>query len=148
MFELDPLGNTVDMTISINATLDKVESRLPLIPRRVFRLQRSVTDSGLSVARTMIRAITGSSDRVERSARTGVNTVKGQAKAQANITADVVEAEAASLLGRANRSLEGDATERFEEWTKADLYDRAQELDIDGRSTMSKKQLVSALRSV
>ena len=136
------------MTISINTTLDRVESRLPLIPRRVFRLQRSLADASLSVAKTMLRAISGSSDRVEQSARTGVNTVKGQAKAQANITADVAETEAASLLGRATRSVEGEETDRLEEWTKADLYERAQELDLEGRSTMSKKQLVAALRSV
>jgi len=136
------------MTISINTTLDRVESRLPLIPRRVFRLQRSLADASLSVAKTMLRAISGSSDRVEQSTRTGVNTVKGQAKAQANITADVAETEAASLLGRATRSVEGEETDRLEEWTKADLYERAQELDLEGRSTMSKKQLVAALRSV
>jgi len=141
-------GNHEIMTISINSTLDRVESRLPLIPRRVFRLQRTVADASFSVAKTMLRAITGSSDRVERSARTGVNTVKGQAKAQASMTADVAESEASSLLGRATRSVEGDPTERLEEWTKADLYERAQELDLEGRSTMSKKQLVSALRSV
>lgn len=148
MFEAPLIGHTAIMTISINSTLDNVESRLPLLPRRVFRLQRSVADAGLSVAKTMIRAITGSSDRVERSARTGVKTVAGQAKAQANMTADVAETEASSLLGRATRSVTGDSTDRLEEWTKADLYERAQELDIEGRSAMSKKQLVSALRSV
>lgn len=136
------------MTISINATLDRVESRLPLIPRRVLRLQRSVADAAFSVAKTTLRAVAGSSDRVEQSARTGLNTVKGQAKAQANMTADVAESEAASLLGRATRSVEGDATKRLEEWTKAALYERAQELELDGRSTMSKKQLVSALRDL
>jgi cell division septum initiation protein DivIVA len=135
------------MTISINATLDRVESNLPLIPRRVLRLQRSVAEAGLSVAKTILRAISRSSDRVEQTARTGVNTVTGQARAQANATVDVAESESASLLGRATRSVEGEATERLEEWSKADLYERAQQLDIDGRSTMSKKQLVSALRS-
>lgn len=35
----------------------------------------------------------------------------------------------------------------YEKWTKSDLSDRAQELDIDGRSAMSKKQLIAALRS-
>lgn len=34
----------------------------------------------------------------------------------------------------------------YENWTKDELYDRAQELDIDGRSGMSKGQLVKALR--
>lgn len=35
----------------------------------------------------------------------------------------------------------------YANWTKEELYERAQELDIDGRSNMTKKQLVTALRS-
>lgn len=35
----------------------------------------------------------------------------------------------------------------YEEWTKADLYERAQELDVPGRSKMSKSELIEALRS-
>ncbi|NNE52398.1 MAG: Rho termination factor [Sulfitobacter sp.] len=35
----------------------------------------------------------------------------------------------------------------YEEWTKDDLYDRAQELDIDGRSDMDKDELIEALRN-
>lgn len=38
-------------------------------------------------------------------------------------------------------------TGSYENWTKDELYERAQELDIDGRSGMSKSQLVKALRS-
>ncbi|MFC6638784.1 Rho termination factor [Sulfitobacter sp. JBTF-M27] len=34
----------------------------------------------------------------------------------------------------------------YEEWTKDDLYERAQELDIDGRSDMDKEELIEALR--
>ncbi len=34
----------------------------------------------------------------------------------------------------------------YEEWSKDELYDRAQELDIDGRSEMTKDELIAALR--
>ncbi|WP_425093467.1 DUF7218 family protein [Tropicimonas sp. S265A] len=34
----------------------------------------------------------------------------------------------------------------YEDWTKDDLMDRAKQLDIDGRSKMSKDELISALR--
>lgn len=34
----------------------------------------------------------------------------------------------------------------YEEWTKADLYEKAQEVGIDGRSTMDKNELIAALR--
>lgn len=35
----------------------------------------------------------------------------------------------------------------YEDWTKEDLYERAQELDIEGRSEMDKDELISALRN-
>ena len=34
----------------------------------------------------------------------------------------------------------------YEEWTRDELYDRAAELDINGRSKMNKSELISALR--
>ena len=34
----------------------------------------------------------------------------------------------------------------YEEWSKDDLYDRAKELEIEGRSEMTKDKLISALR--
>ena len=34
----------------------------------------------------------------------------------------------------------------YEEWTKEALYERAQELDIKGRSDMTKDELIQALR--
>ncbi|EKE44546.1 hypothetical protein OCGS_1384 [Oceaniovalibus guishaninsula JLT2003] len=35
----------------------------------------------------------------------------------------------------------------YEDWTKDDLYGRAQELDIEGRSDMTKDELIEALRN-
>ncbi|MDO5756019.1 MAG: Rho termination factor [Rhodobacterales bacterium] len=35
----------------------------------------------------------------------------------------------------------------YEEWTREDLYKRAQEIGIDGRSDMTKDQLIKALRN-
>ena len=35
----------------------------------------------------------------------------------------------------------------YEEWTKEDLADRARDLGIEGRSKMSKEELIEALRS-
>lgn len=44
-------------------------------------------------------------------------------------------------------SRKGGKTPPYEEWTKDELYGRAQELDIDGRSKMSKDELIDALRN-
>lgn len=34
----------------------------------------------------------------------------------------------------------------YEDWTKEELYERARELEIEGRSEMSKNELIGALR--
>ena len=44
-------------------------------------------------------------------------------------------------------SRKGGKNPPYEEWTKDELYDRAQELEIDGRSDMTKDELIEALRS-
>lgn len=37
-------------------------------------------------------------------------------------------------------------TGSYEEWTKEQLLEKAREVDISGRSSMNKRQLISALR--
>ena len=44
-------------------------------------------------------------------------------------------------------SKKGGKSPPYEEWTKDDLYDRAQERGVDGRSDMSKSELIEALRN-
>ena len=41
----------------------------------------------------------------------------------------------------------GGETAPYEEWTKDELYERAQAIDVDGRSDMTKQELIEALRS-
>ncbi|SEL00967.1 Rho termination factor, N-terminal domain [Roseovarius nanhaiticus] len=43
-------------------------------------------------------------------------------------------------------SKKGGKASPYEEWTKYDLYERAQEIGIDGRSDMTKDELIEALR--
>lgn len=43
-------------------------------------------------------------------------------------------------------SKKGGKSPPYEEWTKDDLMDRARELDIEGRSDMTKDELIDALR--
>lgn len=44
-------------------------------------------------------------------------------------------------------SAKGGKAPPYEDWTKHELYQRARELDVDGRSSMSKGDLITALRN-
>ncbi|MCQ0986545.1 DUF7218 family protein [Jiella marina] len=44
-------------------------------------------------------------------------------------------------------SRRGGENPAYEKWTKEELYGRAQELEIEGRSDMTKEELIDALRS-
>ncbi len=44
-------------------------------------------------------------------------------------------------------SAKGGKQPPYEDWTKEDLYERAQELEIEGRSGMDKSELIEALRN-
>lgn len=44
-------------------------------------------------------------------------------------------------------SKKGGKASPYEDWTKDDLYDRAKEIGIEGRSGMTKDELIDALRS-
>ncbi|MDP3524106.1 MAG: Rho termination factor [Hoeflea sp.] len=57
---------------------------------------------------------------------------------------------AQAVNGRADRSrppsAKGGSMPAYEEWTRDALYQRAQDLGIEGRSAMSKDELVDVLR--
>lgn len=55
--------------------------------------------------------------------------------------------KAARIANSEGASERGGEASPYEEWTKDDLYERAQQLDIDGRSDMTKDELIDALRS-
>ena len=44
-------------------------------------------------------------------------------------------------------SAKGGHAPPYEEWTKDELYDRARELGVEGRSDMTKDELIQALRN-
>ncbi len=61
---------------------------------------------------------------------------------------DDSEAPAPSTNGkRRGKRAEPSSAERLEDATKTELYERAQDLEIEGRSAMTKKELAAAIRS-
>lgn len=57
------------------------------------------------------------------------------------------KSKAAAIANTDDASEKGGQSPSYDEWSKDDLYDRAQELDIEGRSDMTKDELIEALRS-
>ncbi len=55
-------------------------------------------------------------------------------------------ANAAANSSRSEVGERGGSSAPYEEWTKDELMERARELDVEGRSSMTKDELVDALR--
>lgn len=55
--------------------------------------------------------------------------------------------KAARIANADNASEKGGKHKKYEKWTKDELYEKAKEVGIEGRSEMDKKELIKALRS-
>ena len=66
----------------------------------------------------------------------------GASKEKAARIANQAASEGRSEVGR-----RGGASASYDEWSKDDLYQRAKEIGIDGRSSMNKSELIDALRN-
>lgn len=67
---------------------------------------------------------------------------RGESKEKAARIANAGAASSRSSVGR-----KGGKAGSYDDWTKDDLLKRARELDIAGRSSMSKGELIDALRN-
>ena len=106
-------------------------------------------------ARTLIGTARHSASTTFETARRGVKTTSGQVGAQAGAVGSTLTSEitnihddAVDAVDSAVRTLDPDhdATTGYDRWTRADLYEKATELDIEGRSSMSKSELITAIR--
>jgi hypothetical protein len=132
--------------------------------RGAFSAIADSTKSFLDTARTSGKTVTGqaraAAGDVAATVRTNVNTVTGQASAQGKRVARAAEKQATKLVDDAIETVEGDldtaidAVDQapgsgtpYEQWTKADLVERAKDLNITGPTRMSKAELIDALRA-
>lgn len=56
-------------------------------------------------------------------------------------------ARIANAGSRQSTGSKGGSSPRYEEWSKDRLYEKAKDVGIEGRSSMSKGELISALRN-
>ena len=73
-------------------------------------------------------------------------SIKNDEQYEALIDQGMSKEKAARIANTPDASAKGGAAPPYEEWMKDDLYERAKELDIDGRSDMTKAELIAALR--
>ena len=74
-------------------------------------------------------------------------TIENDAQYEALRDKGMSKEKAARIANADDASSRGGSQPPYEEWTKDELYERAQELDIEGRSDMTKDELIEALRS-
>lgn len=83
-------------------------------------------------------------------ARTQGKSIKDEETYQA-LRDDGMSQEKAARIANAkaagdNPSSKGGKAEPYEDWTRDDLYDKAKTIGIEGRSGMTKAELIAALR--
>jgi hypothetical protein len=130
---------------------------------RAQELAKEAAEAGTDVARRIQEALETVVDKAtvqsEKSWDAALDAVASLLENAKKVVADSQYADtdtAREIEGAIDRSIaavrsgiagEGPEAEKpYEDWTKDELYDRAQTLDIKGRSGMNKKELVKALR--
>ena len=103
-----------------------------------------------SARRDLERAYDSAADSVERTYDTVI--VKSDNNSWAAVATGAALVAGLAIGGfyvfwRKTRDAEALAHTSYENWTREQLYERAREEEIDGRSTMNKSELIEALRS-
>ncbi|WP_159522683.1 DUF7218 family protein [Sunxiuqinia indica] len=77
----------------------------------------------------------------------GSSRIKNEDQYEALIEKGASKQKAARIANSPDSGKKGGSSEKYEKWTKKDLYEKAKQVGIDGRSNMSKKELINALRN-
>lgn len=74
-------------------------------------------------------------------------SIKDDAKYEALRKEGMSKTKAARIANTPDSGKKGGKAKKYEDRTKKELYDKAKEVGIDGRSKMSKEELIKALRN-
>lgn len=131
----------------------KLLSSVASTSRRLARIAGEGATKAFTVARDTGAVVVGqtrsATQRTVDELTANTKEVVGQARAQGRRGAAEIDDVADSTARRAVDAVDDGPSSGtpYEQWSKADLYERAQELDIEGRSAMSKRELIAALRA-
>ncbi len=120
-------------------------------PRTVFRAVRSVPErvgdafrESEQVGRNTVDRVLGRKSTVQ--AQQQIRTARAKAKSVTTSSIKAARAAANAVAEATQSAIDPRDTRPYEDRTRGDLYDLASERNITGRSEMSKKQLIKALR--
>lgn len=75
------------------------------------------------------------------------NRIKDEDKYEELRDQGMSKEKAARIANADNPGKKGGKHKKYEKWTKDELYDKAEEVGIEGRSDMDKDELIEALRN-
>lgn len=75
------------------------------------------------------------------------NKIKNEDQYEALRDKGASKEKAARIANSSNSGKKGGKSDKYEDRSKDDLYKKAKEVGIEGRSKMSKKELINALRN-
>lgn len=76
-----------------------------------------------------------------------MNNIKNEEQYEALRDEGMSKEKAARIANTEDSGKKGGKADPYEERSKQELYEKAQEVGIDGRSKMTKKELIKALRN-
>ena len=74
-------------------------------------------------------------------------SIKNEKQYEALVDKGYSKSKAARIANTENAGRKGGKASAYEERTKEELYEKAREIGIDGRSKMTKDELIDALRN-
>jgi hypothetical protein len=77
----------------------------------------------------------------------GSSRIKNEDQYEALIEKGASKQKAARIANSPDSGKKGGSSKKYEKWTKENLYEKAKQVGIDGRGSMSKKELINALRN-
>ena len=73
--------------------------------------------------------------------------IKNEKQYEALVDQGMSKTKAACIANTPDAGVKGGKAEKYEDRTRTDLYNKAKEVGIEGRSKMSKEELIKALRN-
>lgn len=148
------IDTTSDIACTVGRRVDSVWNTASTSAKTSAGQATSAANRTAKVARDTARQTAGqATSAVNRTAKVASSTARqtaGQVRAETAQTIDAATDATEQLFDEGAQAVDPDRPNPgvpYAQWTKAQLYDRAQDLDIEGRSAMTKKELVAALRS-